>query len=142
MIGVDGSPGAERAVRSVGRRVWPEGTEVRIVAVDDGVSPTGIAHILPTAAATIRSRNEEAAAKARRMAEWAESELRAIGLLVSVAIVKGEPQSILIEEALKWEADSIFVGSHGLGHLGEESGLGNVSTGLVTKAHCSVEVVR
>ena len=30
MIGVDGSPGAERAVRSVGRRVWPAGAEVRI----------------------------------------------------------------------------------------------------------------
>jgi nucleotide-binding universal stress UspA family protein len=142
MIGVDGSPGAERAVRAVGRRVWPEGTEVRIVAVDDGVSPTRIAHILPTAAATIRNRNGEAAAKARRMAEWAESELRAIGLQVSVATEKGEPQRILIEEALKWGADSIFVGSHGLEHPDEETGLGSVSTGLVTKAHCPVEVVR
>ena len=142
MIGVDGSSGAQRAVHSVGRRVWPEGTEVRIVAVDDGVSPTRIAHILPTTAATIRSSNEEAVAKARRMAEWAENELRAIGLQVSVAIEKGEPQSILIEEALKWGADSIFVGSHGLDHLGGESGLGGVSRGLVTNATCTVEVVR
>ncbi|HEX8142324.1 MAG TPA: universal stress protein [Pyrinomonadaceae bacterium] len=142
MIGVDGSPGAERAVRSVGRRVWPEGTEVRIVAVDDGVSPTRIAHILPSTAATIRSSNEKASEAARMMVEWAAEELRAIGLRVSVAIVEGDPQSILIEEALKWEADSIFVGSHGLEHPGEEAGLGSVSTGLVTKAHCSVEVVR
>jgi nucleotide-binding universal stress UspA family protein len=141
MVGVDGSPGSERAVRSVGRRVWPEGTEVRLVNVDDGISPTSIAHILPTAAA-FKGRNEEAAAKAQRMAEWAESELRAIGLQVSVAIVKGEPQSVLIEEALKWEADSIFVGSYGLDHIDEESGLGGVATGLVTKAPCSVEVVR
>ena len=142
MIGVDGSPGSERAVRSVGRRVWPEGTEVRVVAVDDGVSPTRIAHILPTMAATITGCNEEAAVKARQMVEWAESELRAIGLQVSVALVKGEPQSILIEEALKWEADSIFVGSYGLDHHDEESGLGSVSTGLVANAPCSVEVVR
>ena len=122
--------------------MWPEGTEVRIVAVDDGVSPTRIAHILPTTAATIRGCNEAAAVKARQVLEWAESELRAIGLQVSVAIVKGEPQSILIEEALKWEADSIFVGSSGLDHPGEGSGLGSVSTGLVTNAPCSVEVVR
>ena len=142
IIGVDGSPGAERAVRSVGRRVWPEGAGVKIVIVDDAVSPTRIAHILPTAATTSRSRNEEAVAKARRMAEWAERELRAIGLQVSVAIEKGEPQSILIEEALKWGADSIFVGSHGQDHFGEETGLGSVSTGLVTNAPCSVEVVR
>ena len=142
LIGVDGSPGADRAVRAVGRRVWPEGAEVRIVAVDDGVRPARIAHILPTAAAMIRDSNEEAAAKARRMAEWAESELRAIGLQVSVAIVKGEPRRKLLEEALKWGADSIFVGSHGLDQPGEETGLGSVSTGLVTKAHCSVEAVR
>jgi nucleotide-binding universal stress UspA family protein len=142
MIGVDGSPGAERAVRSVGRRVWPEGTEVRIVTADDGVSPARIAHILPTAAAIIRDGNEEALAKARRMAEWAESELRAIGLHVSAAIVKGDPQSILLEQALKWGADSIFVGAYGLDQLDKESGLGSVSAGLVTKANCSVEVVR
>jgi nucleotide-binding universal stress UspA family protein len=142
MIGVDGSPGAERAVRSVGGRVWPEGTEVRVVAVDDGVSPAKIAHLLPTAAQLIRSSNEEAAVKAQQMAEWAAEELSAIGLSVSVALVKGEPRRILIEEALKWGADCIFVGSHGLDHPDEETGLGGVSTGLVTKAHCPVEVVR
>lgn len=142
LIGVDGSPGSERAARSVGRRVWPEGTEVRIVAVDDGISPTRIAHILPTAAAAIRGRNEEAAEKARRMVDWAERELRAIGLRVSVSLAKGEPQSTLIEEALRWEADSIFVGSYGLDQRRKGSGLGSVSTGLVTKAHCPVEFVR
>lgn len=142
LIGVDGSPGAERAVRAVGGRVWPEGTEVRVVAVDDGVSPTRIAHILPTATAKIRSSNKKVSETARTMVEWAESELRAIGLQVSVAVVKGEPQRILIEEAQKWDADSIFVGSRGLEHPDEQSGLGSVSTGLVTNAPCSVEVVR
>jgi nucleotide-binding universal stress UspA family protein len=142
MIGVDGSPGAERAVRSAGRRVWPEGTELRIVAVDDSVSPRRIAHILPTAAEIIRSNNEEAAGKALQMAEWAESELRAIGLRVSVATEKGEPQSILIEAARKWDADCIFVGSRGLDGPAERLGLGSVSTGLVTNATCTVEIVR
>jgi nucleotide-binding universal stress UspA family protein len=139
MIGVDGSPGAERAVRSVGRRVWPEGTEVRIVTVDDGVPPTGI---LPAAAAMLKDGNEEAVAKARRMAEWAAEELRAIGLRVSVAIEKGEPRRVLVGEARKWGADSIFVGGRGFGGAVERLLLGSVSTALVTKAHCSVEVVR
>lgn len=142
MVGVDGSPGAERAVRSVGGRVWPEGTEVRIVTVDDGVSPKRIAHILPTAAAMIRDGNEEAVAKARRMAEWAAEELRAIGLRVSVAIEKGDPRRVLVEEAGKWGADSIFVGGRRFGGAAERLRLGSVSTALVTKAHCSVEVVR
>ena len=142
MIGVDGSIGAESAVRAVGRRVWSEGTEVRIVAVDDSVSPRRIAHILATAAEMIRSSNEEAAGKSLQMAEWAAEELRAIGLHVSVVIEKGDPQRILIEEAQKWDADSIFVGSHGLDRPDERSGLGGVSKGLVTNATCTVEVVR
>ncbi len=71
IVGVDGSPSAELAVREVGRRVWPEGTEVRIIAVDDLISPTRIAAILPTAAAIINDSNEKAAVKAHTMLDWA-----------------------------------------------------------------------
>ncbi len=46
-----------------------------------------------------------------------------------------------MREAQKWDADSIFVGSRGLDHPDEKSGLGGVSTGLVTNATCTVEVV-
>lgn len=142
MVGVDGSIGAERAVRAIGRRVWAEGTQVRIVAVDDSVSPRTIARILPTAAAMIRSSNEEAARKARKMAQWALDELSAIGLKVSIAKKKGEPQRILLEELQKWGAECVFVGSRGLDHPNKKSGLGSVATGLVTNAACTVEIVR
>lgn len=142
IIGVDGSPEAEHAVREVGMRVWPKGTEVRIIAVDDGTSPKAIASVLPTAAAMIRNSNNKAFAASRLMVEWAERELRAIGLQVSVAIEKGDPQRVLIEAARKWQADSIFVGSRKFDGTFERLWLGSVSTALVTKAHCSVEVVR
>jgi nucleotide-binding universal stress UspA family protein len=142
MIGVDGSPEAERAVRAVGWRVWPDGTEVRIITVDDGTSPARIARVLPTAAAMIIDRNEETAVAAKMMVEWGESELRVIGLNVSVAIEKGDPQRALIEEARKWDADSIFVGGRRFDGALDRFWLGSVSTTVVTKAHCSVEVVR
>lgn len=141
MIGVDGSPEAEHAVRAVGMRVWPEGTEVRIIAVDDGTSPQRISSVLPTAGATISS-DREVAEAARMMVEWAENELRAIGLKVSVTIEKGDPQRVLIEEARKWDAESIFVGGRKFSGALERFRLGSVSTALVTRAHCSVEVVR
>lgn len=142
MIGVDGSIEAERAVREVGRRIWPEGTEVRIIAVENGTSPTRIADILPNTAEMIIGCNEETAVAARMMVEWAENELSAIGLNVSAAILKGDPQAVLIEEARKWDADSIFVGARRLSGAFERFWFGSVSTALVTKAHCSVEVVR
>ena len=142
MIGVDGSSEAEHAVRAVGSRMWPDGTEVRIMAVDDGIYSARIAHFLPTAAAMIRDENQESALAAHRMVEWAENELSVIGLNVSVANEKGDPQRVLIHQAQKWDADAIFVGGRKFNSAFERSRLGSVATGLVTKAHCSVEVVR
>ena len=142
MIGVDGSPEAEHAVRAVGMRVWPHGTEVRIVSVDDGTSPARISRVVPTAAAMIASSNEKASEVARVMVEWAQNELRAIGLQVSAGVEKGNPERVLIEEARKWDADSIFVGGRKFSGAVERFRLGSVSTALVTNAHCSVEVVR
>jgi nucleotide-binding universal stress UspA family protein len=142
MIGVDGSPEAEHAVRAVGNRVWPAATEVRVITVDDGASQARISRILPTAAEMIRSINDKAGEAARIMTEWAADELRAIGLQVSVAIKKGPPGRVIIDEAQEWKADSIFVGSRKFSGALQRFWLGSVSTELVTKAHCSIEVVR
>lgn len=117
IVGVDGSPGAAQAVRAVGARAWPAGTEVRLIVVDDGSSLTEIAE------------------GARGLLLWE-------GLNASVEIREGDPRHVLIDEAREWAADSIFVGSHGLDHLDEGSGLGSVAAALVTDATCSVEVVR
>jgi nucleotide-binding universal stress UspA family protein len=142
VIGLNGSVEGEQAVRAVGRRSWPDGTEVRIVAVDDGTSTTGIARVLPTTAALIGDHNQETALAVRRMTEWAQNELSVIGLNVSVIVDKGDPQRVLLEEAQKWNADSIFVGERSFNSAFERLRLGSVATTLVTKAHCSVEVVR
>ena len=142
IVGVDGSTQAEKAVRTVGSRVWPHGTEVRLVAVEDGTSPRTISGILPTAAELIKGSNDEAAFAARTMVEWAENELSAIGLRTSVVFGKGDPQRVLVDEARKWKADSIFVGSRDFSSALERFRFGSVSTALVTSAPCSVEVVR
>jgi nucleotide-binding universal stress UspA family protein len=142
IIGVDGSPGAKEAVRQVGGRVWTAGTEVRLIAVDDGLSPTRIADVLPKATAMTGGSDDETAVKARTMLMWAVEGLRDIGLSVSAEIKEGEPLRLLIDEAQKWRADSIFVGARGFSTSLETFRAGSVSTGLVTGAPCSVEVVR
>ena len=142
VIGVDGSTEAEQAIRSVGSRVWPHGTEVKIVIVDDGVSTGKIARVLPTAAEMIGSSKEKAVGKAQQMAQWAADELRVIGLDVSVVTEKGDPRRVLIDQAKAWDADSIFVGGRRFSSALERFQLGSVATALVAKAHCSVEVAR
>jgi nucleotide-binding universal stress UspA family protein len=142
VIGVNGSVEAEQAVRAVGRRSWPDGTEVRIVAVDDGTSPARIARVLSITEALISDQDQGTALAAYRMVEWAENELSVIGLNVSVTLDNGDPQRVLLHEAEKWNADSIFVGGRSFSNAFERFRLGSVATALVTKAHCSVEVAR
>ena len=143
VIGVDGSSNAEAAVQAAALREWPDGTQARVIAVDDTVRPTGTAMALvPTASAMVSESNQEHIAKIREMMECAAIELRAAGLQVSPELVQGSPQRILCDEAKKWDADCIFVGSRGFSGTLERFRTGSVSTALVTNAPCSVEVVR
>ena len=142
VIGVDGSPDAEQAIYAVGQRVWPDGTEVRLIAVDDTTPPTQIAFRLPRATAMINEYFQNRESHVSSMLEWAVRELEAVGLKTSVMTEKGDPKNILLTESEKWEADSIFVGTRDFKGAFERFRLGSVSTAIVTNAHCSVEVVR
>jgi nucleotide-binding universal stress UspA family protein len=67
--------------------------------------------------------------------------LGATGLRVSAVVREGDPKSVLVEEAEKWGADSIFIGAKGHRFF-ERVLLGSVSYAVAARAHCSVEVVR
>lgn len=143
IIGVDGSPAAEHAIYSVGRRVWDSGTEIKLLTVDDDTPPTAqVLTFLPQAAEMINSYFQTEESRVRSMLEWATSEFRNIGLKTSVSIKKGYASKVLLAEARKWDADSIFVGTRDFSSAFERFTLGSVSTAVVTKAHCSVEIVR
>jgi nucleotide-binding universal stress UspA family protein len=138
LVGVDGSAGAAAAVRSIGMRSWPAGTEVRLV------SSIGSAAFMDTSVEAMTPTPEEMDKKqkfARLIQLDLETELRNKGLSVSSVIDEGDPRQILLEHSKTWMADSIFVGSRGLGRL-KRLLLGSVSTVVVARAHCTVEVVR
>jgi nucleotide-binding universal stress UspA family protein len=133
VIGVDGSPGAEAAVRAVTGRSWPASSEARVIGVLDSMMVTAM------------KQNEEVDqdewAWARKRVEASQETLRVSGLIVSSVVKEGDPKQVLIDEAEQWEADCIFVGARGLRSF-ERLLLGSVSTAVVARAHCSVEVVR
>ncbi len=60
---------------------------------------------------------------------------------VTVQVLAGSPQSAILDEAERWKADLIVVGSHGYGTW-HRLVLGSVSQAVVLHAKCSVEVVR
>jgi nucleotide-binding universal stress UspA family protein len=67
--------------------------------------------------------------------------LRDAGLEVSSVAEEEDAKRLLVKEADEWGADSIFVGARGLGRLGRLL-LGSVSTAVVARARCTVEVIR
>lgn len=142
LVGVDGSPFAEQAIFSIGQRVWPEGTEIRLAAIDSVTPPALIAARLPQAAAMINSYRQTSKTRVNAMLDWATEELGHVGLKTSVLRENGDPKTILLEEAQRWKADSIVVGTRDFTSAFQRIRLGSVSTAVVTNAHCSVEIVR
>ena len=63
------------------------------------------------------------------------------GLTVSPVLREGHPKDVILDEAERWGADLIVVGSHGYGTI-KRLFLGSVSLAVATNASCSVEIVR
>lgn len=129
IIGLDGSSCARTAVEAVAAREWPAGAETRIITATEPF------HMYGETPAMQESR-------VRVFQDAAMAELSEAGLAVSSKMIEGDPKSVLIDEANAWGADCIFVGSRGLSGALQRFFLGSVSTGVVTGAPCSVEVVR
>lgn len=60
---------------------------------------------------------------------------------ISMSVVKGSAKKLILEEAEKWKADLIIVGSLGHNFLSRLF-LGSVSDAVVRHANCSVLIVR
>lgn len=143
LLAVDGSPYSDAAVDQVASRLWPEHTEVLVItAYELPLAPAPETWALPS------DYFDELDRAAREHAEAVERAVvlklaGALGPSVKLAgnILPGSPRSVILEEAERWEADLIVLGSHGYGAW-HRFLLGSVSQAVVSHAKCSVEVVR
>jgi nucleotide-binding universal stress UspA family protein len=145
LLATDGSAFSERAARSIAERPWPAGTEIEVLSVVELHLGTTQALFEPPFAdndqlelqrAQSMKRAEEAVASAVEILSKAFPKVEE-----SVSVLLDGPKSVIINEADRWGADLIVVGSHG--HRGIERFLmGSVSEGVALHAHCSVEVIR
>jgi nucleotide-binding universal stress UspA family protein len=142
VIGVDGSPGSAAAVSEVASRSWPSVSEVRLVAVNDPLTPTFVGRFIPPVGKMIEETNQVEREWLKQVLENSCDQLRQSGLRVSSEIREGNPKLSLVEAAESWGADCIFVGSLGFSNRFERFLLGSVSAAVAARAHCSVEVVR
>lgn len=142
LIGMDGSQSSEEAVSEVCARKWTEGSSVRLIAVEDPIKPDLISGVIPPVSKFVEEINQYNREWVQKIVEKAAADLQAIGLNASSEVLKGNPKRTLVEEAEKFGADCIFVGSTGYGNRFERFLLGSVSAAVTARAHCSVEVVR
>jgi nucleotide-binding universal stress UspA family protein len=136
LVGFDGSPHCAKAVAAVCDRFWPDRSIVRLVtAVDSQVS-----RLMPvnTVEGTLTGAG---LAPLGHCADKAADSLRAAGVLVTRQVEPALPGCLLVDEARRWGADVICVGSRGLGAL-DRLLLGGVSLAVAEHAGCSVEVIR
>jgi nucleotide-binding universal stress UspA family protein len=87
-----------------------------------------------------RVAREQAEAAVKDAVERIESG-KASGLEIITKIISGSAREVILDEAERWNADLIVLGSHGYSGW-QRFLLGSVSHAVATHAHCSVEIVR
>ena len=140
LVGHDGSPEADTVIDEVCRRFWPAGTQVQIVSVIEALVSTR-ADELAGIAGAVHDINAEEYKWLQYLTGEAAQKCTKAGLIASSLVLEGHPKETLVNEARRWNADTIFIGARGLGVV-ERLFLGSVSASVVNHAPCTVEVVR
>jgi nucleotide-binding universal stress UspA family protein len=142
IIGLDGSLDAEFALDAVAERVWPEGSAAHLVTVLDQRLSSLTPSLIPRLARwSSPADSTDDQAWLARMMEAAGEKLQKAGLKISSDVTKGSPSQRLLDAAVDWQADCIFVGARGLSGI-ERFLIGSVSSDIALRANCSVEIVR
>jgi len=143
LLPVDGSSFSDAAIEEVARRPWPPRSEVKIITAAETPVIVGME---PWAASpayfeqlekSVRDAAQDVINRALLKLKTTEEK----ALKISSAVIERPPREAIVEEAEKWGADLIVMGSRGLGAWNRLL-LGSVSSSVVHHAKCSVEIVR
>jgi nucleotide-binding universal stress UspA family protein len=142
IIGLDGSPDSEFAVDAVAQRVWPDGSAAHLITVLDNRLSFLTPSLVPRLARwSSPADSADDQAWVDRMMEAASEKLQNARLKISSEVLTGSPSQRLLDAAVDWQADCIFVGARGLSGI-ERFLIGSVCSDVAARANCSVEVVR
>jgi nucleotide-binding universal stress UspA family protein len=143
LLATDGSAHSKAMVKKFADRTFSPNTKVLIISAYDGSSY--IMNAAPMGVMT--DYYAEADKHLKILAEDAIESAATIlrekhpKLSVSVAAIDGSAKSVVLQEAEKFGADLIVVGSHGHGAVAGFL-LGSVAQSVALHAKCSVEIVR
>lgn len=130
LLAYDGRPGSEAAAAAIATRTWPAGAEVLVAAATGFNGPPLGERDIPSDCEVLE-----------RLLDPVCQMLTEAGLHVRTSIQEADPKNLLVEEAKRWDCHCIFAGCNDHSIV-ERLLLGTVSAALISRAPCSVEVVR
>ena len=141
LLALDGSPCSRAALEELLSRGWPEGSEVEVLSVGHAIPFVPDPFLLGAAIhydsleAEQKHAREIVARAAEKIAESAPD------LEVTTKVLDGSPKELIVEEATRWGADLVILGSHGRGAV-KRLFLGSVAHAAALHVPCSVHIVR
>ena len=139
LLAVDDSEYSIAAVNEVAKRPFPGGSTVKILKVVEPI-PIGVEPWIGGREG-LDELDSELKKRAGSLIKKTSERLKKNDLKVESVIRYGSAASEIVEEAERWDADLVVVGSHGYNAI-ERFFLGSVAMSVVSHAPCSVEVVR
>ncbi|HEY8188630.1 MAG TPA: universal stress protein [Pyrinomonadaceae bacterium] len=140
LLAVDSSEYSAAATKEVAKRPWPTRSTVRVLSVAEPLPPPA-AELWYDNRGILDAAQREMRQNSIELSRTSSTELRRKGLKIESVVRDGHPRTAIVDEAEKWRADLIVMGSHGRTGLTRLL-LGSVAQYVVGHAPCSVEVVR
>jgi nucleotide-binding universal stress UspA family protein len=140
LLAIDNSEYSVEAIKEVAKRPWPPNSTVRVLSVVELVAPPA-AELWYDAGGNLERVQQEMAKRATELTQKTSESLKRKGLKIETAVREGDARPVIVDEARKWSADLIVLGSHGYTGL-KRLLLGSVASSVVSHAPCSVEIVR
>ncbi|MBX9691532.1 MAG: universal stress protein [Cyanobacteria bacterium] len=138
IVALDGSPSAEAAFDTLGKLKWPNGTEIKLLAVVAAVEGFG-AKRTESAAKHQQDFVEVATEAIEELAQTIRANLS--HCIITTEVVRGDAKSRIVEAAQQWQANLVIMGSRGRKEL-ESMFLGSVSQAVILQSPCPVIVAR
>jgi len=142
LIPIDGSKYSQGALDAVSKIV-KNGDELRVISVVEPHYPIAAEPFSVSAEFYTKLEEDERRQADELVVKSVEKLKSQVGNSSAVTheVLNGVPSRVIVEEAEKWKADLIVLGSHGYGFW-QRTWLGSVSDAVIHHSPCSVYLVK
>lgn len=143
LLAIDGSEHNKAVINNIAGRLFPPKTKLRIVSAYQTISQISALETMGVLQEYYTETDKHLLKQTQGYLDDAEKVLSKKNptLMITKAALIGSPKNVILEDAEKFGADLIIVGSHGYGFM-DRLFLGSVSHAVALHAKCSVEIVR